>query len=426
MSSPAVPSHDLSLSRLTCDYLAGAYGEGARLAAQLVTALGRIYGAEDLVPVASVQVAGVSYRNLGAAGLDFLREWAAKGAVARVPSTLNPAGMDLVAWREHGIPEEFARQQLAVIDAYRCLGVTTSCTCTPYLVGNLPRYGEHLAWSESSAVAFANSILGARTNREGGPGALAAAILGQTARYGLHLDAGRRATLVVDVTCPVRSPADFGALGYLVGRLAGEGVPLLRLRVGAEDLAARDDLVQSPYLDHLKALGAAMAASGAVGLYHIADVTPEVRRRDDLVAPGAARVVLEDLAPGYAALNTAAADIDLVSIGCPHASIEELAEVAEQLRGRRVRAELWITSARATLEEAWRRGIGEALAASGAHLMADTCLVVAPMAHFRYRVLATNSAKMATYAPGHCGLSTRFGPVEACVEAAVTGRWRGT
>ncbi|HOQ99299.1 MAG TPA: aconitase X catalytic domain-containing protein [Anaerolineae bacterium] len=416
---------DLTLDPADEACLAGACGEGARLAAQLVVALGRIYGAGDLVPVGSVQVAGVSYRNLGAAGLGFLRDWAAKGASARVPALLNPAGIDLVAWREHGIPEAFARQQLAVIEAYRRLGVTPSCTCTPYLVGNVPRYGEHLAWSESSAVALANSVLGARTNREGGPSALAAAILGKTARYGLHLDAGRRAGMVIDVTCPLRSTADFGALGYLVGRLAGDAVPLLRLRACPEELLGQPDLVRSPYLPHLKGLGAAMAASGAVALYHIAGVTPEARVQGEaLVAPGATHCTIADLAPGYAALNTAGAEVDIVSIGCPHASLGELAAAADLLQGRHTRTALWITSARATIEEARRCGIAEPLERAGARLIADTCLVVAPLQHYGFHAVATNSAKLACYAPGHCGLATRYGPLEACVEAAVSGVMR--
>ena len=158
--------------------LAGAEGPAARKALEIVLTLGRIYGAERLVPVASVQVAGVSYRNLGDAGLEFLRDWAEQGARVRVPTTLNPAGMDLDAWGEMGIPEAFARRQGEVIAAYVRMGIAPTCTCTPYLVGNVPAYGEHIAWSESSAVCYANAVLGARTNREGGPSALAAAVCG--------------------------------------------------------------------------------------------------------------------------------------------------------------------------------------------------------------------------------------------------------
>lgn len=406
--------------------LAGQCGEGMRLAAQLVTSLGRIYGASGLVPVASVQVAGVSYRNLGAAGLEFLRDWANKGARARVPAMLNPAGMDLTAWRAHGIPEEFGRQQLEVIDAFRRLGVMPTCTCTPYLIGYVPRYGEHLAWSESSAVVFANSVLGARTNREGGPSALAAAILGKTARYGLHLDEARRATLVVDVECPLRSPADFGALGYLVGRMAGDGVPFLRLRKGPEELRAQADLLGSPYVPHLKAMGAAMAASGAVGLFHIGGVTPEARELgDDLIALGAVYVRIDDLSLAYRELGMGGGAVDIVSIGCPHASLAELTQAATILERQRVTRPLWITTSRAVLDEARRQGVLALLERSGATVMADTCLVVAPMRHFGFRTVATDSAKLATYAAGHCGLAARYGPLEVCLEAAVSGVMRG-
>ena len=416
---------DLALDPADRACLAGERGEGARLAAQLVTSLGRIYGAERLVPVASVQVAGVSYRNLGAAGLEFLREWAGKGAAARVPAMLNPAGMDLVAWRAHGIPEEFGLRQLEVIEAYARLGVVPTCTCTPYLVGYAPHYGEHLAWSESSAVVFANSILGARTNREGGPGALAAAILGKTACYGLHLEGARRATLVVDVACPLRTTADFGALGYLVGRVAGDGVPLLRLWEPPDGLEAQADLLRSPFLPHLKALGAAMAASGAVALFHIAGVTPEAREQgDEIIAPGAAHLRIDDLSPAYGELGTGGDAVDVVSIGCPHASLAELAQAAALVGGRRVSRPLWITTSRAVLDEARRQGLLAALERAGATVMADTCLVVAPMRHFGFRVVATDSAKLATYAPGHCGLAARYGPLEACLDAAVTGVMR--
>ena len=208
--------------------LAGEAGPGAQKAIEIVVALGRIYGAADLVPVASVQVSGVSYKNLGDAGLEFLQAWAAQGAQARVPATLNPAGMDLAAWAELGFSPEFARRQQAVVAAYEALGVLPTCTCAPYLIGHEPAFGQHIAWAESSAVSFANSVLGARTNREGGPSALAAAVAGRTARYGFHLDAHRQPTLLVDVRCPVRSEADLGALGYLVGRHARTGVPYFR------------------------------------------------------------------------------------------------------------------------------------------------------------------------------------------------------
>ncbi|MGQ9683251.1 MAG: aconitase X [Anaerolineae bacterium] len=414
----------LSLNVCEQHALDGRLGRGRQLAAQLVTALGTIYGAHDLVPVASAQIAGVSYRNLGRAGLEFLSEWAQGGAAVTVPSTLNPAGMDLENWREHGIHEDFARAQQVVIRAYEAFGVLPTCTCTPYLIGNRPRLGDHVAWSESSAVAFANSVLGARTNREGGPAALAAAILGKTARYGLHLDEERRPALVVDVDCRLETAADWGALGYLVGRMAGDRVPLLRLHRPPPGLNEASDLLVSPYLEHLKALGAAAGSAGAVGLYHIEGVTPEARRGGVRCIEGAEQATIEDLRPAYEALNAGDDTVDLVSVGCPHACLAELVDLVRLLRGRQVRTAFWVTSSRDVLDRARAEGLAQVLEAAGIRLMADTCLVVAPMQSFGYRTLATNSAKMAVYAPGHCGLVTRFGSLEQCVSAALFGRWQ--
>lgn len=390
--------------------LAGEAGPGVQKAMEIVVALGQIYGAVDLVPIASVQVSGVSYKNLGDAGLEFLEEWAAQGARARVPTTLNPAGMDLTAWRELGFSETFARRQEAVIAAYIALGVTPTCTCTPYLVGYTPGLGQHVAWAESSAVSYANSVLGARTNREGGPSALAAAIIGRTARYGLHLDGNRLATAVVDVVCPVRSEADLGALGYLLGQQVKNGIPFLRFH--DSELREWD----------LKTLGAAMAASGAVALYHVEGLTPEARQ-SDMIARNALNLVLDDLSPGFAALNGSAETVDLVSLGCPHASLAELEATAAYLAGRRAKSALWITTARATREAAEAAGLLAQIEAAGGRVVADTCMVVAPVAELGFRTMATNSAKMAFYAPSHSGLSVRFGTLEQCLETAVNGKW---
>jgi len=391
--------------------LAGDLGPGVKRAMEIIVALGKIYGAQELVTVQSVQVAGVSYKNLGDAGLEFLQEWAEQGARVRVPTTLNPAGMDLSHWRELGISAEFAHKQIAVIGAFKAMGIISSCSCTPYLTGTLPTLGQHIAWSESSAVSFANSVLGARTNREGGPSALAAAITGRTARYGLHLDEHRRATHIVEVRCPVTSEADFGVLGYLVGRRVQNGVPYFK------GLGDREQGM-------LKALGAAMAASGAVALYHVEGVTPEARA-GDVVAAEAETALIDSLDEGYAALNSPVDEIDLVSIGCPHASLAEVEEVARWLEGKRVKAKLWITTAREIKERAQEQGLVELIEAAGGRVVADTCLVVAPIEALGLRSLATNSAKAAFYAPTHSGLMVRLGKLEQCLEAAVRGRWPG-
>jgi predicted aconitase len=427
--------------------LAGDWGSGVQKAMEILTALGAIYGADDLVPVSSVQVAGVSYKNLGDAGLEFLADWAAQGARVRVPTTLNPAGLDLDGWRELGFDADFADKQARVIQAFAAMGIRTTCTCTPYFVGNAPRQGDHVAWAESSAVSFANSVLGARTNREGGPSALAAAISGRTPRYGLHLPENRRARLVVDVRCPIQSLADFGALGVMVGRVARNRVPYFqeldvpKLQVSNFELGVSSWMFQGArhqaenselqtYVDLLKALGAAMAASGAVALYHIEGATPEADV-PGIIVPDAETFIVESLAEGYAALDTRSAsgsgdgdEIDLVWIGCPHASLAELARVIELLAGRQVRSALWVTMAREVRAEAKKAGLVQALDALGGRVVADTCLIVAPVKELGFRHMATPSGKGAYYAPSHSRLAVHYGSLEACIEAAVSGEWR--
>jgi predicted aconitase len=362
----------------------------------------------------------VSYKNLGEAGLAFLREWLVQGARVRVPTTLNPAGIDVERWRALGFTESFARQQRAVLDAYTAMGIDPVCTCTPYLLGSRPAYGEHIAWAESSAVSFANAILGARTNREGGPSALSAAICGRTAAYGLHLDENRVAQFRVDVRCPLRTVSDWSALGYLIGRRVQSGVPCFHLydeRCAVPDPEALQD---DPLTDRLKSLGAAMAASGAVALYHIAEVTPEARAGSVLLS-GAQRIVIDDLTPGYAALSGEGTHIDVVSIGCPHASPLEIGQVARAVAGKRLKTALWVTTARAIRERLAAEVNG--IESAGGRVVADTCMVVAPVEQLGFRTMATNSAKMAFYARSHADLQVRFGTIEQCVEAALTGCW---
>ncbi|NIU39648.1 DUF521 domain-containing protein, partial [Candidatus Bathyarchaeota archaeon] len=240
--------------------LDGEQGYAIQKSMEILVALGRIYRAEKLIRVGSVQVAGVSYHNLGDAGLEFLNKLAKDGKV-KVLTTLNPAGMDLEDWRKLGISEEFAEKQNLVIEAFRKMGIVISCTCTPYLIGNLPTYGEHIAWSESSAVTFANSIIGARTNREGGPSALAAAFVGKTPYYGLHLEENRVPDTHVDVKAKLKTLSDYGALGYSIGKKVQNKIPYI---TGIEDAD----------LDKLKTFCASVVTYGAKPLFYMKGITP--------------------------------------------------------------------------------------------------------------------------------------------------------
>jgi len=367
--------------------LSGGHGEVVERSFRLLVRLGEIYGADRMVPIGSVQVAGVSYKSIGDPGLDFLEDIAEKGAKVRVPTTLNPPGMDLEDWKELGFPEDFAEKQLRIIDAFKRMGIMMTATCTPYLVGNLPRFGEHIAWSESSAVSFANSVIGARTNREGGPSALAAALCGVTPNYGLHLDENRRPSFLVKVDAELKSNSDFGALGYHVGKIVKDKVPYFW---GIKDAD----------VDQLKALGAAMAASGAVALYHVEGLTPEA----GLMNPsGLEEIEVGDreLREAYEKLNTGK-DPDIIILGCPHASLKEIATLACKLEGKRLRKPLWICTSRITKEAATRMGFTGLIEKAGGKVVADTCAVVSPIERMGYRTTAVDSGKAANYLPGFC------------------------
>lgn len=393
------------LSREEESLLQGDQGETLRRMMEILVALGDIYGAERLVPVRSAQIAGVSFKNIGEAGLEWIADL--KGRVA-VPSILNPAGMDLERWREMGIDEEFAARQGEVVRAYERLGIAADCTCTPYQIRpGLVGHGDHLAWSESSAVSFANSVLGARTNREGGPSALAAALVGKTPCFGYHLDENRRPTHVIVVDADLKA-ADYGALGFLVGRIVKDGVPLFRLR-------------ERPEQDELKALGAAMAASGSVALYYVEGVTPNPPRppgEDGMEGKIAEKIVLDrkDIAGVYE--KYPASDAEIVALGCPHCSRAELEHVAGLLEGRKARRELWVCTARRTAAACPE--LVARIERSGAKVICDTCMVVSPASE-RFRKMLVNSGKALAYVPGLCGVEAGFASTEECIRAAEEG-----
>jgi hypothetical protein len=310
--------------------------------------------------------------------------------------------MSLTNWREQGISEGFAEKQMEVIDAYGRLGLEISCTCTPYLAGNEPSFGEHIAWSESSAVVYANSVIGARTNREGGPSALAASLTGRTPLYGYHLAENRLPTLSVEVAASLRSPEDFSAMGYYVGKAVKDGIPFFRG-------------IGSAGLEELKTLSAALASSGSVSMFHIEGVTPEAT-----VGPGKSEKVAftqELLAETRASLNDAG-EPDFVSVGCPHCSLEELEKIALLLKGKQTKRDLWVCCSREVKKRSDDAGYSREILRSGAKFATDTCMVVAPIEEMGYRVVATNSAKACHYLR-NSGMLVRFLSLEECVREAI-------
>jgi len=375
--------------------LAGEQGETRQKMLELLVALGKVFGAEWLVPIKSAQVSGASYKTIGKYGLEWLSSLDAK---AVVPAVLNPIGMPRGRWEEMGIDPDFAEKQQAVVAAYERLGIRLDCTCTPYYLYET-RYGDHLAWSESSAVSYANSVLGARTNREGGPSALAAALVGKTPCYGLHLDKNRVPQLVIDVHADTAGwgIAEYGALGFHAGKLAGNRIPYFR---GIR-----------PEPDQLKAIGAAMAATGAVALYHVEGVTPEAQKIGYYLS-GLDTVPVEqaEIASVFSEIP-----VDAVAVGCPHCSPVELAEIARLLTGKVVTKPLYVFAAQGVIEQNAR--VVDSIEKSGARVFADTCMVVSP-AMEQYRSIMVNSGKALAYVPNMCGGQARIGTIADCIRVA--------
>jgi predicted aconitase len=377
--------------------LAGEKGETLQKMLELLIALGKVFGAERLVRIRSAQVSGASYKTIGEYGLAWLSSLDAR---AVVPAVLNPIGMPRGRWQEMGIEPSFAAQQQAVIAAYERLGVMLECTCTPYYLHETS-FGDHLAWSESSAVSYANSVIGARTNREGGPGALAAALVGKTPCYGLHLDKNRNPNMIIEIMADEKDwgIARYGALGYHTGKLVGNKIPYFR------------GIAPDP--DQMKALGAAMAATGAVALYHIDDITPEAKKNQfNLMGLEVIRIEPAEIDQLFSDIS-----VDAVAVGCPHCSPAELIDIARLLKGKTVTKPLFVFVAQGVIDN--NINTVNEIEKSGAKVFADTCMVVSP-AMERYRAIMVNSGKALAYVPDMCGAVARIGSIEECVVVATS------
>lgn len=376
----------MRLTRDEREILRGKQGEGMQKAMELLVALGEINGAARLIPVRSAQISGVSYMTIGEAGMEFLEDWASLGARAKIFATLNPAGIDLENWERLGFPRDFAEKQMRIVKAYEAMGIIPTLTCTPYLAGNLPSFGEHVAWAESSAVVFANSVLGARTNRESAVSALASALVGKTTYYGLHLDKNRRANLTLEVKAELRSESDYSALGYYVAKNYS-GLPLFK---GI-----------SPKAEELKALSAALG-TGSVNMFMIPGITPECRG-------GGRKIVFgkKEMKHAYEMLGSES-EVDAICIGCPHASAEEIIQVAKLNSRKKIL--LFTSRQNKAIVEKYLKN-------PNVKVIYDTCMVVAPLKEMGIKSVGVNSAKAAFYCASLSQLRVRFDSLERLVKS---------
>jgi predicted aconitase len=341
---------------------------------------------------------GVSYKTIGEAGLEYLENLSKDGTdLVNIPSTPNPAGIDLDNWKTLNFPKEFSEKQKRIVKAYGKLGISETCTCTPYLIGNVPRLGDHAAWSESSAVTYLNSIIGGKTNREGGPSALASAICGKTSMYGYHEPQNRIANTIFNLDIKI-SGLDYGTVGYIIGKEIGDGVPYLNLQNKSKNT-------------ELKSLGAALSSSGAVALYHIENETPEYKlAKNDKDFKTLEKITInkEDIQNTKKNLSTTNEEADLVCLGCPHTSLEEIKEITTFIKGKTLKNQLWVCTSINIKASADRMGYTQTIENSGGHILTDNCMVVAPIEEMEYKNIGVNSVKAANYVPSMCNLNVIY------------------
>ncbi len=405
------------------ELLAGAAGEGAALAMRIVTRMAELAAAPQLIDVTSAHVDGCLYH--GEAGLDFAERLVASDAAVSVPTTLNVGSLDLLhpnLFRGDPRTRERARR---LMDCYVALGCEPTWTCAPYQLARRPALGEQIAWAESNAIVFANSVLGARTNRYGDFLDICAAIVGRVPDSGLHRTERRRGEALFRLSgIPDRLLASevlYPVLGHVVGRSTGTLVPVI------------DGLPSATGEDQLKALGAAAASSGSVALFHAVGVTPEAPTVEAALH-GAPPVRATEVTPAVLleardSLATAAdGRIAAVSLGTPHFSEREFEALvrllAETPRFDRS-VDVYVSTGRAVLAEVESRGWLRQIEAAGIQVVVDTCTYVTPILRRRDGAVMTNSAKWAYYAPANLGVDVVFGSLEECVRSAVEGSvWR--
>ena len=410
MSGPTLSASDR-------DLLAGAAGEGTALAMRIVVRLAEAMGAPRLLDISAAHIDGCLY--LGRATLDLVGRLAEGGAAVRVPTTLNVGSLDLLhpdLYRGDAETRALARD---LMDRYVALGCLPTWTCAPYQLPERPGQGDQIAWAESNAIAFANSVLGARTNRYGDFIDIAAAVTGRVPDAGLHTDEGRRATLVVRVDgvgdASLRDPLVGAALGIALGEAAGSRVAAI--------VGLPGDVPE----DTLKAIAAAAASSGSVALFHVVGRTPEAPTLDAIAAgPDLPEVVVDAdrLRAARRSLTTATGErLAAVSVGTPHFSLAEFAELVELLPDRPFSVPFYVSTGRDVLARVREAGWEPAFAAAGVTLVTDTCTYVTPIIREPVAgAVMTNSGKWAWYAPSNLGVEVAFGSLAECVASAEAGR----
>ena len=412
----------LQLTQQDRAMLNGDFGEATQMAMRILTTMANVYGADSLLDIESAHIDGCLYH--GKSGLEFAEKLVAGGARVRVPATLNVGAIDLMHPEHFQGTAVLANRATRLMEAYQQMGCNPVWTCAPYQTMHRPAFGTQIAWAESNAIVFANSVLGARTNRYGDFIDICMAITGRAPAVGLHLTENRRGQILFQLsdlpTDLLHEDILFPVLGYFIGANSGNKIPVIA------------GLAPDTTEDQLKALGAATASSGAVALFHAVGVTPEAPTLADAFQhqppEQTIQVTLDHLRPTLAHMSTVPdGPIDVVALGSPHFSPAEFAALMPLLDAHppHPNVEFIVCTNRLALAGLQKRGWLDKLKAANVKVVVDTCVVVTPIVKAKGGVLMTNSGKFAHYTPGNIGLNVIFGSLEECVRSATQGKvWR--
>ncbi len=410
----------MSLSLTTADkaMLAGQHGEAAAFALALVVKFGEAMGASELIDISCAHIDGCLYH--GEVSLDFVENFVRKGGRVRVPTTLNVGSMDLIHPELFRGSDALRTAGTRLMLAHEELGCVSTFTCAPYQTIFRPRAGEQIAWAESNAIVFANSVIGARTNRYGDFIDLACALTGRAPLYGLHITENRRARLHFDITELQAGWTETErvaiAIGAIIGAEAGTEIPVI---TGLPTSTTEDDL---------KALGAVAASAGGVALFHAVGLTPEAPTLAAALQghePLARIEVSSDrLLEAARNLSTAAdgAPLSAISLGTPHFSAAEFARLRDLLQQQRPRIPVYVNTSRSSLQSIEASGWRDEIESAGITIVVDTCTYVTAIMKELDGVVMTNSGKWAWYAPGNLGIEVAFGSLSECVASAAAGK----
>ena len=383
-------------------------GEAKQFAMEIVSKVGDAVGADKLVPIKSAHVLA-HYSSLHDAGVEVLERFARSGGRFAVPTSVDPASIDLKNWQSFGIPENYAKQQLRLCDAYAKMGGMRCWTCVQYQVCNIPKEGDVVAWAESSAVVFANSVLGSRSNKITAGMDVACAILGLTPRFGMLLDENRKARIAFRLGLKELTDLDYRSIGFFIGRNAGALVPALA------------GLPPSVTSDQIKHLGAGAAAAGPVAMIHFPGITPSSKTMAE--ASGGERVeeieiTRSDIGDIESDLNQTSELPDLVAFGVPHLSVNELGELAKLLNGKKLNkgVKMYAYTSSQAYDMADRTGISESIERTGARVSHSTDAEISPLKALGFNTVLTNSAKLAEIVSSEGEIKVGYAPQMEIIE----------